>query len=88
MLANEQMRLVRPDGRIFGYVTLHTRIALTNYSGFNRLLPTDIVVQEINYKVNLSNTIIGIRVVVLFVTTISIEVLTYLFRLKAKSKPH
>ena len=57
MLANQQMRIVRPDGKTHGYMTLHASIVLLNYWRCDTLIPDDLTPHNIHYKVNLSQTI-------------------------------
>ena len=40
-------------------MTLHARMAVMNYAWFGSLLPKDIPVPQINYNMNLLNTVIG-----------------------------
>ena len=59
MLANKQMRQANNDGKTYGHVTLHARMAIMNCNCLDSLLPKDIPVPQINSNVNLSNTVIG-----------------------------
>ena len=61
MLANQQMRLVRPDGNTHGYMTLHASIVVLSYSRCDTPIPNEIPSQVIHYKANLSQTIGGVN---------------------------
>ena len=39
ILANKQMRLVRPYGKTYGHITLHARMALLHYACGDTLIP-------------------------------------------------
>ena len=47
------------DDKTHGHMTFHVKIAILSYNCSDSLLPVDNPVTEINYNVNLSNTIIG-----------------------------
>ena len=61
MLANEQLRMVDKDGKKYGHMTLHARMAVLNYARCDTLIPESIPLPEIYYKVNLSQTIGGVN---------------------------
>ena len=61
LLANEQRRLVRPDGKTYGHMILHAKIAVLHYAHCDTLIPELIPSPEIHYKVNLSQTIGGVN---------------------------
>ena len=58
---NEQMRLVRPDGKTYRHITLHARMVVLHYARCDTLIPESIPSPEIHYKVNLSQTIGGMN---------------------------
>ena len=55
------MRLVKPDGKTFGHITLHARMALLNYARCDTLIPELVPSPEIHYKVNLTQKIGGVN---------------------------
>ena len=55
------MRLIRPDGKTYGHMTLHARIAILYYACCDTLIPESVPSPEIHYKVNLSQTIGGVN---------------------------
>ena len=54
MLANQQMRIVKPDGNPCGHMMFHGTMVLVNYAQCESLIPEEILSPEICYKVNLS----------------------------------
>ena len=63
MLANEQLHMVNKDGEMFEHMTVHARMAIWNYIWCDSSLPKEILTPEIHYKVNLSQTIGGVNLV-------------------------
>ena len=59
LLANQQMRIVKPDGNTYGHMTSHGMMVLVNYARCDSLIPNKITSPEIHYKVNLLQTIGG-----------------------------
>ena len=55
------MRLVRPDGKTYGHITLHAKMALLHYTCCDTLIPESFPSPDIHYKVNLSQTIGGMN---------------------------
>ena len=61
MLANQQMRIVKPDGNTYGHMIFHATMAVVNYAPCDSLIPKEIPSLEIHYKANLSQTIGGVN---------------------------
>ena len=57
------MRLLRPEGKTHGYMTLHASMTVLNYSLCDTLIPNKNPSHDIHYKVNLSQTIGGVNFV-------------------------
>ena len=59
ILANKQMRVLRPDEKTHCFVTFKTTMTVLNSTQFDTLIPTEIPVPKIHYNVNLLQTIGG-----------------------------
>ena len=63
MLANKQFRIVDNDGRSMDAASFNVRMAISNYARCDSLIPADVPTTSIHYKVNLSQQISGINLV-------------------------
>ena len=61
ILANQHMRIVKPDDNTYGHMTFHAIMAVLNYACCDSLIPDKIPSPEIHYKVNLSQKIGGVN---------------------------
>ena len=57
-MSNTQIRLSHDDGNNTGFLTYSAKMAVTNYTRCDTLIPGDQLAKQIHYKVNLSSTIV------------------------------
>ena len=57
------MQLVRPDGSTHNFMTVNASMEVVNYSRYDALIPKELANIDIHYKVNLSQTIGGVNLI-------------------------